>query len=190
MAEVSYSIRKVTAVPTVPTTPNTFFYVALPDNTTHVELYVSDKTGNTVRRIFNETDVKALIQQAVLAGSSVAKYTFVATIVERDRLTDKTTPVFVKDARGDATVKSGGAFYLWDSTGNTWVKTAETESMDVTLNWANVAGKPSSTPANIDNAVSLRHTHANKTQLDLLGDSGGKLTYNGELVAPTINDAW
>ena len=191
MAEVTYQIRKSTAVPTTPTTPNTFFYVAPTGNTTDVELYVSDKTGNAVRRIINETDVKALIQQATLAGSATAKYMVVADINARNGLTDKTAPVFVKNASADPTVKAGGAFYIWDTIGNEWVKTAETESMDVVLKWADITGKPTSTVTDIDNAVSLRHNHSNKTQLDLIGATAdGKITYNGALVAPTLNDAW
>lgn len=50
MAEVTYQIRKTTAVPTTPTTPNTFFYVAPTSNTTH------DRDINASINILNQAD--------------------------------------------------------------------------------------------------------------------------------------
>ena len=48
--------------------------------------------------------------------------------------------------------------------------------------WANINDKPTSTVQQIDQAVTAA-THTNRTVLDALGDSGGKLTYNGNAVA-------
>lgn len=111
-----------------------------------------------------------------------------ADIAERDRLTDKSVSVYVKDATADSTVKRGGAFYLYDT--NAWIKISEAESMDLNLDWASLTGKPTSSVTAIDNAVQKAHSHANSTQLDKIGETDGKLTYNGQLVGATINDAW
>ena len=43
-----------------------------------------------------------------------------------------------------------------------WTKVAESESLDVVVNWANIVGKPESSVALIDDAVSKRHTHNNR----------------------------
>lgn len=48
--------------------------------------------------------------------------------------------VFVKDATGDPTVKSGGAFYIYD--GNKFIKTAQSDTMNVVVDFANVTNKP------------------------------------------------
>lgn len=88
----------------------------------------------------------------------------------------------MQDATGDATVASGGATYLYNVAGAAWVKISEAESMDVSLNWAALVGRPSSAVADIDDAVAKRHTHANKTELDKIGEAGGELTYNGAQV--------
>ena len=40
--------------------------------------------------------------------------------------------------------------------------------MDVIVDWANITNKPVSSAASIDDAVSLKHSHTNKTQLDLV----------------------
>ena len=59
--------------------------------------------------------------------------------------------VYVTDATADSTVSSGGAWYLYN--GTSWIKTAESESMDMVLQWANVQGKPSTFPP-------AAHTHS------------------------------
>ena len=60
---------------------------------------------------------------------------------------------FVADATGDSTVTTGWAIYRWTSTA--WMKVMEQESMDISVSnaWADLTGKPSSTPAAIDTAV-------------------------------------
>jgi hypothetical protein len=48
------------------------------------------------------------------------------------------------------------------------------------LNWSGLQGKPNSAVADIDDAVTKKHSHPNKTQLDLIGqDAQGNFTYNG-----------
>lgn len=187
MADIAFSVQKLTAVPQTPTTPSTLFLVAPPDKPDYVEIYVSSKDGASLKRHINETDVKALINTALTSGS---KYVVVDDINARNRLTDKSASVYVKNATGDSTVKRGGAFYIYDTGASAWIKVSEAESLDVSLTWAGLLGKPSSTPQAIDLAVTNSHAHANQTQLDKIGESGGKLTYNGQLVGTTINDAW
>jgi hypothetical protein len=59
------------------------------------------------------------------------------------------------------------------------------------LNWASLQNKPTSSVADIDDAVTKRHTHANKATLDLITESGGNMLYNGALpVARWETAAW
>lgn len=56
--------------------------------------------------------------------------------------------------------------------------------LNISLDWANITNKPTSTVAQIDSAVANAHTHANKAQLDKIGEDGtGALTYNGQAVS-------
>lgn len=188
MAEQVYQVRKLTAVPSVPTTPNTVFYVAPAATPNYVEIYVSNAAGDAIKRVINQADVQAMINASI---SNVSKYQVVADIAARNALTEKTSLVYVKNATGDSTVKSGGATYIYDSATSAWVKTSEAESMDLVFSWANLQDKPNSSVTAIDAAVLKSHSHANKTQLDSISEIGGKLTYNGQYVATTINDdAW
>ena len=106
--------------------------------------------------------------------------------------------VWVTDASGDTTVTSGWAVYRKkvgtgiDYTSLTgWQKVAEAESLDVVVSWDNIQGKPSSTPAEIDQAVADDHTHSNKAALDDLADATTGtapdqvigLTYKGRALA-------
>ena len=78
--------------------------------------------------------------------------------------------VHVKDASADSTVGEGWAEYLFD--GTSWIKTAESESIDVVQQWADIQGKPTSSVANIDDAVSKRHSHSNNAILDAITSAG------------------
>ena len=138
--------------------------------------------------MINQADVQAMINASI---SNVSKYKVVADIAARNALADKTGLVYVKNATGDSTVKSGGATYIYDSATSAWVKISEAESMDLVFSWANLQDKPTSSVAAIDAAVLNSHTHANKTQLDSIGELNGLLSYKGKYVATTINDdAW
>lgn len=103
--------------------------------------------------------------------------------------------VWVNDASADTTVGSGWAIYRkkvdtdpasLDYTQLTsWTKVSEAEMLDVVVTWDSISGKPSSTPAQIDQAVTDDHTHANKATLDLITVNGttGNLAYNSNDLA-------
>jgi hypothetical protein len=107
----------------------------------------------------------------------------VADIAARNALVlTKNTQVLVLDATGDSTVTSGAATYLYRVSTTSWIKISEAESLDLVLQWANIQGKPTSSPSAIDTAVSNSHTHTNKTQLDKIGENpDGHFTYNSAL---------
>jgi len=172
-------IYKETALPAV-LEPHAVYLVA-PAGSSYVEMYVTNADASQARRIIDEADIQAMIDAAV-AGIT-GGLTIVATLADRDALT--TQPgmyVLVRDASADPTVTSGAASYAWDNANTTWVKLTEYESLDLTLDWASLTGKPASTPAAIDAAVGQSHTHANATELAAIGqDANGDLTYNGAL---------
>ena len=91
--------------------------------------------------------------------------------------------VLIKDASADDTVTAGAAYYVWD--GTAWVKTGETESMDVVLDWTGIEGRPTSTPQDIDAAVGKAHQHTNQAILNkITGDENQeKMLFNGKEIA-------
>lgn len=178
-------IYKETALPSQ-LESNAIYLIAPTDKPQYVEMYVTSKTGEA-KRHFNEQDAITLINQRL---ASAGQLVVVDDISKRDELSSKSSglEVYVKDASGDDTVNSGGARYLWD--GENWIKTAETESMDLVLNWDSLQGKPTSTPTQIDQAVQATHTHTNKTQLDKISeDESGNFTYGGKPVTTHWNNA-
>lgn len=195
-------------LPTVPTQPLKIFretslpgsletysiYMIAPTaRPDYVEMYVTGATTGTVKRVINQTDINLMVSDAIAAANELK---IVPDIYARNQyITPGTTGTtaryaFVVSANTgsngmfDATVSSGGATYLYNpAVGYTsWIKISEAESMDVTVSWADISGKPTSSAADIDDAVTKRHTHANKTQLDNISeDANGLLTYNGVL---------
>lgn len=181
----TFEISRVTALPGT-LLPNTIYLVSVGGDKT--EMYVTGNTA-TARRILNQTDIQALID-ASMAGIGAIRV--VADIAERNALVlTQNTQVLVINATGDATVASGAATYVWRQSNSTWTKISEAESLDVTLTWANLAGKPASTVAAIDAAVAASHTHANLTQLGLVGQSpSGDITYQGREYVRSGQTAW
>lgn len=185
----NFRTHKVTALPGV-LQANSIYYVAPAARPDYVEVYMTGTDPATVKRIVNTVDVQAMIDAAV---SGLGGLAIVADIAARDALNPSSNAmVVVLDASADATVNSGSALYAYQLATTTWIKLSEYESLDLTLTWSSISGRPSSTPAQIDSAVANSHTHANLTQLNQIGQDGdGHLTYNGE--SPKISwdtNAW
>lgn len=172
----TFKIFRETALPGT-LQPYAMYVIAPASKPDYVELYVTNAAGTATRRMLTQEDIQALINSSLMAISQIQ---IVNDIAARNALAPTSTIyVYVKNATGDATVTSGGATYLYDTVASSWVKISEAESMDISLNWASLAGRPTSSVADIDDAVTKRHTHANKTELDKIGEAGGELTYNG-----------
>jgi hypothetical protein len=180
MAQVKF--YKVTALPGT-LEANAFYFVS---NGNHTESYLTDNAG-VARGIGNTAMINALIDQALANWSGAAStVSIVADIAARDALIatlDANTMILVVDASADASVGSGSALYAYAADTSTIYKIAEYESMDVVLQWSDLQGGPTSTPAQIDNAVSMAHSHANKATLDELGEDAEGLTFKGQGVS-------
>lgn len=177
-----FKTHKVTVLPGT-LEANSIYYVAPAAKPDYIEIYVTGSVGTTVKRILREEDIQALIDASLTGVGSVI---VVDDIAARNALSlTQNAQVMVIDATADATVNSGGATYVYRHSNTSWTKIAESESMDLAVAWANISGGPSSTPAQIDNAVGQAHTHVNMTELGKVGESGGRFTYDGNF--PTID---
>lgn len=167
---------------------NSFYYV---ENGTYAESYVTDDAGQA-RMIGNSVMITAIAQALVNAANS-AKLHRVADIPARNALPATFTGnlmALVTDASADPTVTAGAALYFYEDATDTWTKVAEYESMDAIINWSDIVGRPSSTPAAIDAAVTNSHTHLNKPTLDQIGSINGRLAFNGQLVQRWEQTDW
>lgn len=180
MANFEFKVHRVTALPTT-LDPYSVYYVAPASTANYVEIYVSNAEGTSARRVINESDIKTLISEEF---SKISSLEIFSTIAERDAEAPTTNKfAYVTDATADSTVKSGGASYLYNTSNSTWTKISEAESLDVSLTWAGIVGKPNSSASDIDIAVTNSHTHSNKEILDKVGeDSNGSLVYNNKII--------
>lgn len=180
-------ISRVLALPAAgQLTPSTMYIVQGP-GATEAQVYFTNNDASAVRHVPTLAEIDQKIQTAIDAFSDMQ---VVADIAARNALTlTRTSLVLVLDATGDPTVHTGSALYVYDFAHTTWYKVSEYESLDLTLTWDAIQGKPTSTPAQIDDAVSKAHTHANKTVLDDLTDVNGQLAYKGAPVANVLDAA-
>lgn len=164
--------------------PYSIYLVAPAGQEDYVELYVTNASiggaAPYARRIINQVDIDTLINQKIQAARELV---IVADIDARNALDpDFSQFVFVVNATADNTVASGGATYLYNTVSEEWIKISEALSMDVVINYTDIVGRPTSTAAEIDDAVSKAHVHANKTELDKISeDANGNLLYSEKL---------
>lgn len=174
MAVVKF--HKVTSLPGVLEADALYFV----SNSNYTETYVTDNSGNA-KSVGNSSMINELINVKLQDWNIVE---VVASITARNALTlNRNTLVLVVDATGDSTVAAGSAMYVYRESNTSWEKVYEFENLDVTLNWSSIVGRPTSSVAQIDAAVTNTHTHTNKAYLDKISESGGQLLYNGSGVS-------
>lgn len=152
--------HKVTTLPGTPEA-NSFYFV---ENGGYSESYLTDDAG-VAKAIGNSVMINTLADaRIVVALSTLNRVEIVADIAARDALNtrDYNFMVLVLDATADATVDSGAALYVFQNSDNSFTKIAEYEGLDVTVTWDSISGKPSSTPADIDDAVTKRQQGADR----------------------------
>lgn len=156
---------------------------------TELTLTVTGTDGGVVATTVSKADVDAAVTTAIGYLDMSNNIVFAADIAARSALNlSKSSFVYVADASADETVTAGAAMYLFNFVNGTWHKVTEYESLDLVLNWDNVTGKPNSSVADIDDAVTKRHSHANMAVLDLLTAPAGQLLYDGAPVGGVITN--
>lgn len=185
---MALKFHKVTTLPGV-LEADSFYYVS---NGTFAESYLTTSDG-TARALGNSAMITTIANQLIadaMAAAGKNPIEIVADIAARDALTATATTnlmILVTDASSDPTVGAGAALYVWNEAQSTVTKIAEYENLDVTLNWADIQGRPTSSVSTIDDAVAKRHSHSNLSTLDKLGESAGALTYDGNAVSANWN---
>ena len=179
--------EKVTTTPTAPYTEGAVYLVAAGKE--HFDLYAVTNDKQKMRRTVSLADVLAEIKKAI---SELRALEIVANIAARDALSlSANAMVLVLDASADSMFKAGGATYVYSHYDKSWTKISEAESLDLALSWANLTGKPTSTAAEIDTAVSNAHGHANLSKLKKIGQApNGTMQYNGVDLVTSGTAAW
>ena len=160
---------------------NGLYFVKDPINSDRMELHVADKNALATRRVPTMQDIEDEIQAAIANVSSVD---YQADIAARDAQSyGANSLVYVVDSTADTNVDTGGALYFYTKSNDTFTKVAEFESMDLVITWATLDGKPTSSVASIDDAVTKRHLHSNLADLeDLAITAEGALSVRGVII--------
>ncbi len=176
-------IERVNALPA--TLSGSTMYVVKSSEAGLADVYFTNNDGTEARHVIKKSEITDMINTSI---GNFTNIQLAADITARDALSlARNALVLVLDATDDATVSNGAALYLYDVATTAWHKVSEFESMDVTLTWDAIQGRPTSTVAEIDNAVAKAHVHANKAQLDKIGeDADGVLQYNGAYIEAQI----
>lgn len=176
-------IERVNALPAT-LTGSTMYVVKSTENGL-ADIYFTNNDGTEARHVINKTEIGSMITSSI---SDFTNIKIAADIAARDALTlTRNMLVLVINATGDETVSAGAALYVYNSVNFEWTKVSEFESMDVTLTWDAIEGRPTSSVVSIDDAVTKRHSHANSAELAKVGEGAdGVFQYNGAYVAAVI----
>lgn len=186
MAAGTYRVEKVDNLPALPTTADTIFLLKSA-TTGFFDFYLSSADGSAYRHTITRDEVQGLISSQLAAAQNSF---VVADIAARNALAPThVTMAFVIDASAAPEVTAGSAQFIYNPTTTTWYLVAEYESqIGPNVDWSIISGGPSSTPSLIDDAVTKRHTHANKTDLDRLAvNASGHPTVDGNPVLPWMS---
>lgn len=176
---MTFNIKKTLALPDFNDRVSNCLYMVKSQEADVFEFHWSNESKDIISGI-TDNYIQTLITQAT---SDLSTLYYAATITDRDALDFTVNSlVLVVDASDDVTVVAGSAMYFYVASLGLFQKVVEFESMDITLSWDNLANKPTSTVANIDDAVTKRHDHGNKAVIDKLSEAGGKVLFDGKQV--------
>lgn len=116
----------------------------------------------------------------VTSATIVADYTALLATVDYTRF------VWVLDATDDPSNLYTGiaVLYRYDATEpGSWIPFSTASTLAGIVNWSLIVGAPSSSVAELDDAVTKSHAHANDTVLDLLTTTPGNLVFNSRTLA-------
>jgi len=184
------AIRRVSAMPVTPLASTIYLVEGAGAN--DLDIFVTNIDATVTRTTPTRAEIASLISSQVASISDNA--TLYADIATRDAATPTANQLaLVVDATADANVDAGAATYIYDQANTTWIKISEAESLDVSVAYSDLTGAPSSSTADIDDAVAKKHDHANKAVIDGITESvGGLLTYAGHELGtvPLAEEAW
>ena len=180
---MAFSIQRVTALPDAESRINNCMYLVKPEGSNAFDTYMVSEAGDLISG-FNEERVRGFVE----SFNGIFDFLFYAEdIAARDALTlTQNCLIMVKDATTDPTVTTGFAMYFYLSSTKEFVKIIELESLDISLSWNSLVGKPLATPIQIDSAVQKAHVHQNEETLAGFSDIGDGLKYNGQLVSNVV----
>lgn len=165
----------------VGTEPNTLYLIAKEDRPDlPLSAYVTDKE-NQLRTLFSMDVVDEAIRGAVEEGVNTRLLSkVVADLTERDAL-ELASDALVLVRNNDyvpGAQQQGPMCYFFVHETREWFPIAG--GSGGVASWETIYGKPVSSVASIDEAVTQRHTHGNKEVLDQIGETNdGRLTYKG-----------
>lgn len=183
MANNIQHIRRVNVLPET-READTMYVVKAPGATEAQLVFVGSDITQQVG-IIDRISIEQLIEEAVEGVTSVYFRDTYALMLSAKPTANGL--VYVLDTTGDPLGNGASAVYLYNKQTDAFQRFPNMGGGGVTptdVTWAQILGKPVSTPAQLDKAVTDSHIHSNKLVLDrLTEDAQQKLTFRGLPVA-------
>lgn len=179
MADAKQTIRRVNMLPGT-LEANTMYIVKAP-GALEADLVFTGSDPTVNASTISRMSIEQIVGTAVDASTSVYfKQAYADMLSDRPKAN---ALVYVADTTGDPTATTASRVYLYNKATNTFMGFPNSGGGSSDVTWNQILGKPTSTPAQIDQAVAQMHTHTNKQVLDLIGENASqKLTFRGAQV--------
>ena len=188
-----FTIVRVTSLPST-ITPSTMYILKQPTSQV-AEVYFSNNDGSQLVPGITEQFITDKFTSLLATG--MGEIQIVDTINDRNRVTKNgNSLIMVIDATGDEFGSTGTVLYLYRAINASYFRVSVfDENRDGVSSggtsgpvwWNTIQGKPASTPAQIDDAVSKAHDHSNQATLDrIVVTEDGVLTVDGNVFANII----
>ena len=190
-----FTIMRVTSLPST-ITPSTMYILKQPTSQV-AEVYFSNNNGSQL--VSGITEQFITDKFASLLATGMGEIQIVDTINDRNRVTKNgNSLIMVIDATGDEFGSTGTVLYLYRAVNASYFRVSVFDGNQDGVSsggggaggpvwWDSILGKPSSTPVQIDDAVSKAHTHSNQAVLDRIGvTADGVLTVDGTVFANIV----
>ena len=189
-----FTIVRVASLPST-ITPSTMYILKQPTSQV-AEVYFSNNDGSQLVPSITEQFITDKF--ASLLATGMGEIQIVDTINDRNRVTKNgNSLIMVIDATGDEFGSTGTVLYLYRAVNASYFRVSVfDENRDGVSSgggtsgpvwWDTIQGKPASTPAQIDDAVSKAHVHSNQATLDRIGvTEDGVLTVDGNVFANIV----
>lgn len=180
MADSIQKIRRVNQVPTV-REANTMYIVKAP-GALEADLVFTGSDPTIEASTISRAAINTIVGDKVDASTSIYFQPTYAQMLANPPKANAL--IYVADTTGDPTAVTPTRVYLYQSVIRQFMGFPNSGGGGTgTVSWDAVLGRPTATPAQIDQAVAQSHAHANQQTLNQLGENAQqKLTFRGTVV--------
>lgn len=182
---IPFLIVRVDELPAFPVA-NAMYIVKDKDRPTRANIVFTGKTTQDQASLITFNDIDAIVLEKITKtltdNQNIRVYSTFGDMM--GVVPEFNTFAYVRDNTGGPGTQGLPATYVYETEQANWIPVS---SGSAEVSWDSIMGRPIATPAQIDQAVSMSHSHGNMTVLNKLSSTTeGQLTFNNQIVSNVV----